>query len=148
MAELDLRTMLTNMVPFIKTVGIQLDEINRGAATATLPSRREVQNHLGTAHAGAVYTLGESASGGVVLSLFADQLPRVFIALKSATVAHKKAAAGDTVATAGLNQEPAEIRAAYDETGKVDFEVPVKLHVGETLTAEITYTWAVRAPRD
>ena len=39
------------------------------------------------------------------------------------------------------------IRARYDETGKSDFEVPVDLHVGDVLTAEITFTWAVRAPR-
>ncbi len=143
----DLRPMLTSMVPFISTVGIVLDEIGIGSARATLPARQEVQNHMGTAHAGAVYTLGESASGGVVLSLFADQLPRVFIALKSSNVAHKKAAAGDVVATARLNEAPKAIRARYDETGKSDFEVPVDLHVGDVLTAEITFTWAVRAPR-
>ncbi|MFT5583058.1 MAG: acyl-coenzyme A thioesterase PaaI-like protein [Cognaticolwellia sp.] len=143
----DLRPMLTSMVPFISTVGIVLDEIGIGSAVATLPARKEVQNHMGTAHAGAVYSLGESASGGVVLSLFADQLPKVFIALKSSTVAHKKAAAGDVVATASLNLDPKVIRARYDETGKSDFEVAVALHCGDVLTAEITFTWAVRAPR-
>ena len=139
--------MLFRSIPFISTVGIVLDEIGLGSAKATLPARREVQNHMGTAHAGAVYSLGESASGGVVLSMFADQLPKVFIALKSSTVAHKKAAAGDVVATATLKEDPKAIRARYDETGKSDFEVPVALYVGEVLTAEITFTWAVRAPR-
>lgn len=143
----DLRPMLTNMVPFIQTVGIRLDEIGLGTATATLPAAHAVNNHLGTAHAGAVYTLGESASGGVVLSMFYDGLPKVFIALKSSTVSHKKAVPGDVVATASLNEDPKAIRTRYDETGKCDFEVPVALHVGEVLTAEITFTWAVRAPR-
>ena len=56
---------------------------------ATLPSRPGVHNHLGTAHAGAVYSLGESASGGVVLSLFADLLPGVFIALSCPGAPHQ-----------------------------------------------------------
>ena len=144
---MDLTQLLPAMVPFIHTVGLRLDAITPGHATATLPSRPEVHNHLGTAHAGAVYSLGESASGGVVLSLFADLLPGVFIALKSAQVRHTKAAAGDVVATAALVGDPVAVRAAYDETGKVDFDVDVVLSVGEVETARVVFTWAVRAPR-
>jgi hypothetical protein len=51
------------------------------------------------------------------------------------------------VATASLKEDPKAIRARYDETGKSDFEVEVSLQVGDVLTAEITYVWAVRAPR-
>jgi len=143
----DLTQLLPNLVPFIGTVGLRIDEITPGHAVATLPSRPEVHNHMGTCHAGAVYTLGESASGGVVLSLFADLLPNAFIALKTATVTHTRAAPGDVVATASLTGDPGETRATYDDTGKVDFEVEVAFAVGETDVARMVYTWAVRAPR-
>lgn len=147
-APVDLAQMLMNMVPFIGTVGLTIDHVGRGEAKATLPYRGEVGNHMGTAHAGAVYTLGESASGGVVLSLFADQIPKGgFVALKSAQVAHTKAAPGDVVATATVAGDAKAVRAAYEETGKVDFDVDVVMHVGELETARVTYTWAVRAPR-
>ncbi len=139
--------MLVNMVPFIGTVGLTIDRIGRGEAVATLPYRREVGNHIGTAHAGAVYTLGESASGGVTLSLFADQLPGAFIALKGAHVTHSKAAPGDVVATARVAGDAGAVRAAYDETGKADFDVEVVMTVGDIETARVIYTWAVRAPR-
>ena len=102
---------------------------------------------MGTAHAGAVYTLGESASGGVVLSLFADLLPGIFIALKSAEVRHTKAAAGDVVATALLDGDPAAVRAAYDASGKADFDVRVSLALGDVETAQVVYTWSARRPR-
>ena len=144
---MDLTQLLPNLVPFIGTVGLRIDEITPGHAVATLPSRPEVHNHMGTCHAGAVYTLGESASGGVVLSLFADLLPNAFIALKTATVTHTRAAPGDVVATASLTGDPGETRATYDDTGKVDFEVEVAFAVGETDVARMVYTWAVRAPR-
>lgn len=142
-----LEQMLTAMIPFIGTVGITIDHIGKGTAVASLPARPQVNNHLGTAHAGAVYTLGESASGGAVLSLFADLMPGVFVALKEATVRHSKAAAGDVLAQATVVGDPAEIRAAYEATGKVDFVVTVKLTVDGAETGENSYTWAVRAPR-
>lgn len=144
---MDLTKLLPSLVPFINTVGLSIDDISPGQAIATLPSRPEVHNHMGTCHAGAVYTLGESASGGVVLSLFADLLPEAFIALKTASVHHTKAAPGDVVATATLVGDAKETRAAYDATGKADFDVDVSLAVGELEVARVVYTWAVRAPR-
>lgn len=144
---MDLTQILPNIIPFINTVGLRIDEIAPGHAVATLPSRPEVHNHMGTCHAGAVYTLGESASGGVVLSMFADLLPKVFIALKSASVRHTKAAPGDVVATAKLVGDATATRAAYEETGKADFDVEVALTVGDLEVAQVVYTWAVRAPR-
>ncbi len=139
--------LLTAMVPFVSTVGIRIHDVERGAAKATLPARREVGNHLGTAHAGAAYTLGETASGAAVLSVFADKLPGAFVALRGATVKHTKAAAGDTVATAAIVGDADALRATYEETGMVDLDVAVTLAVGDVGTAEITYAWAVRAPR-
>jgi len=143
----DLKRMLTAMVPFINTIGIVIDDIGDGTAQATLPDAPSVQNHLGTAHAGAVYTLGESASGGVVLSVFADHFPNIFIALKSASVRHLKAAAGPVVAKATLVGDAQQIKAAYDASGKSDFDVAVSLMAGDVETAKVTYTWAARAPR-
>lgn len=141
------KQMLPAVVPFIGTVGLRLDDVAPGRAVATLPSRPEVHNHLATAHAGAVYTLGESATGAVVLSVFGDQLPGLFIALKSAAVQHTKARAGDVIATAELQGSPESVRAAYDADGKVDFDVAVRFAVEDTEVANVTYTWAVRAPR-
>lgn len=108
---MNIAEMLPALVPFIGTVGLVIDDVAPGRATARLPSRRAVHNHIGTVHAGALYTLGESATGAVVLGLFGDLLPGVFIALKSAAVTHSKARAGDLVAHAQLVGEPAEVRA-------------------------------------
>ena len=145
---MDLAQLLTSIVPFVKTVGVAVDDIGRGTCTAHLPDRKEIQNHLGTLHAGAAYTLGETASGGVVLSLFADQVQKGgFIALKSAEVRHLKAAPGETRAQAQVVGDGKAIRATFEDSGKVDFPVRVELYVGELLTTELVYTWAVRAPR-
>jgi len=139
--------LLRQMVPFIETVGLTIDEVGPGTATARLTSRREVHNHIGTVHAGALYTVGESATGAVVLGLFGDKLPGVFIALKGATVAHTKARPGDLTAHASVVGDPAAIRQGYEANGKADFDVAVSFQVDGTEVAKVTYTWAVRAPR-
>lgn len=142
-----IKTMLPQLVPFIRHVGLSIDSVGEGTATASLASRSEVHNHLGTLHAGALYTLGESATGAVVLSLFGDRFPNLFIALKSAAVTHSKARAGDTLAVATLQGGASAIRAAYESDGKADFDVEVVFTVDDTETARVTYTWAVRSPR-
>lgn len=140
--------MLSSIVPFVPYVGLRITEVGPGTATAELPVRKEVQNHIGTVHAGALYTTGESATGAVVLGLFGDLLPGVFIALKGATVRHTKARPGDLIAKAALRGDPGEIRQTFDTEGGVDFEVVVQFEVDGTEVAKITYTWAARQPRD
>jgi acyl-coenzyme A thioesterase PaaI-like protein len=114
----------------------------------TLPSVPAVQNHLGTAHAGAVYTAAESATGVAALSLFADVVAQgAYVALKSSTVLHKKARPGNVVAHAVIDADPTALRAEYDNTGKADFEAKVELTVDGVPTASMVFVWAVRKPR-
>ena len=75
MTAAQIHKMLSSIVPFVKTLGLTIDEVGPGTATASLTSRKDVHNHIGTVHAGALYTVGESATGAVVLGLFGDLLP-------------------------------------------------------------------------
>ena len=43
------------------------EKLGRVAAVAVLDQRDEVSNHIGTMHAGAMFTLGETASGGAMV---------------------------------------------------------------------------------
>lgn len=149
MSTPDAGQMLTQLVPFVRTLSLRVAPVTTpGTATVTLPSVPEVHNHMGTAHAGAVYTAAESASGAAALSVFADVVAKgAYVALKSSTVTHKKARAGDVTATATLRGTPSELRAAYASAGKVDFQVVVELAVGDTPTATMVFDWAVRQPR-
>ena len=139
--------MLSSIVPFVNTVGLTITEVGPGTATAVLDNRKEVQNHIGSVHAGALYTVGESATGAVVLSLFGDLLPNVFIALKSAAVAHSKARPGPLTAIATLAGDAKEVRSGFNSTGKADFDVVVRFEVEGTEVATVSYTWAARQPR-
>lgn len=50
-------------MPFARHSGVVLQEVADGAAVASLPPAPEILNHVATVHAGAVFTLAETASG-------------------------------------------------------------------------------------
>ena len=137
------------MVPFVRTLGLKIAPVTTpGTAQVTLPAEPALQNHLGTAHAGAAYTAAETASGAAALSVFGDVVAQgAYVALKSSTVTHRKARAGEVTATATLGDDPRSLRAQWDASGKVDFTVTVELAVEDTPTATMAFVWAVRTPR-
>ncbi len=149
MAHIDPGQMLIQLVPFVRTLGLTIDRTTTpGRAVARLPARPEVNNHLGTAHAGAVYTVAETASGTAALSVFGDAVAAgAFIALKESRVAHLKACPGAVTATATLVDDPSALRSNYATSGKVDFPIEVSLMVDDVPTATMTFVWALRAPR-
>ena len=147
MNEQMIQQMLPKLVPFVKFLGVTIEAVGNGTSRAQLKSRPDVHNHLATMHAGALYTTGESATGAVVLALFGDLFPNVFIALKTASVTHIKALPGDLIAHASVDGDPTEIRAAYDTEGRVDFTVNVRFTVDDVEVAHVDYVWAARAPR-
>ncbi|NNK17011.1 MAG: DUF4442 domain-containing protein, partial [Sulfitobacter sp.] len=57
-------------VPFARHVDVKLLEIGDGTASAELDQREEVSNHIQSMHAGAMFTLGEAASGAALAGAF------------------------------------------------------------------------------
>ena len=69
-----MKTFFEENVPYAKHSGIELLEIADGRGAAQLPDWKETQNHMGSQHAGALFTLAEAASGAAMVSLFADKV--------------------------------------------------------------------------
>lgn len=129
-------------LPFVRKVGAVADD----AGGLALPDDPTLHNHVGTVHAGALFTLGEAASGVAVTSVVAalGGLPLA----KSATIAYRRPASGRVVAKGALREEVEAIRARVAEAGKTTFDVDVTLTdgVGEVV-ATMTVTWHLRAPK-
>lgn len=66
--------MLAATVPMARTLNLEFLETTPEKAVVALPDQSEYHNHVGGPHAGAMFTLGESASGAIVLAAFGDQL--------------------------------------------------------------------------
>ncbi|HEX4307424.1 MAG TPA: DUF4442 domain-containing protein [Solirubrobacterales bacterium] len=132
-------------VPYIGHMGIEVTEMSEGAATAVLPDRPELHNHVGSQHAGALFGVAETASGAAFVGAFAVRMGDVTPLARSAEIAYVKVARGPVEAKARLTKPAAEALATLDKDGRVDFSVEVELTDGEgDVVATATVDWNVR----
>ena len=144
-----IRDLMPELVPFVKTLRLEYLELSEGRAVLRLSDAPEFHNHVGGPHAGAIFTLAESASGAVVIGSFEDLLPTVTPLAASAEIAYTKLQKGPVTAEALLGRPAAEVRAELDETGKtVQFPVTVQMRDEDgNDTSRMTISWALRPNR-
>lgn len=144
----DLGEFLLQTVPFTRFLDISFDKVEEGMAICRLSDRPDLHNHVGGPHAGALFTLAETASGAATLSAFGDQLSRAVPLPTTATIRYRKVAMGDVVAEARLLASPAEVVAQLDAGERPEFDVAVEIRNAEgTPVAELTVTWTLRPNR-
>jgi acyl-coenzyme A thioesterase PaaI-like protein len=137
---------LATAVPFANTTGVEILELGLGEATAQLIQRPEVNNHIASLHAGALFTLGEAASGAAMSGALADILLSVRPIATDATIDYIKIAKGRIVARAVTGETAATLKARLAEDGKVRFHVDVTLsNEAEQTVARMKVGWLVSA---
>ena len=144
-----IRDLLQQSVPFVGTLGIEYLELSGTRALLRLRDEPSFHNHVGGLHAGAMFTLAESASGAVVIGSFHDLTDTVTPLAATAEIAYRKLAKGPVTAEATLGTPAQEVRDELARTGRtVQFPVQVVLRdeAGVT-TAEMTVRWALK-PRE
>jgi len=143
-----IRTGLSEAVPFVRTLGLEYLELSAERALLRMPDRADLHNHVGGPHAGAMFSLGESATGAVVIGSFSDLLANFTPLAAGAQIRYRALAMGPVTAEARLGRPAEEIRAELDDAGKVRFDVDVVIRDGAgTTTAEMTVSWALRPNR-
>src|SRR6478735_9320113 len=136
---------LAMAVPFVNYLGIEITEVSAGEATVVLPRRPELNNHVGSQHAGALFTAAETASGAAFVGAFAIRMGDVVPLAKSAEIDYEKIARGPIEANAKLGVSAAEALATLDAEGKVEFPCEIELVDGDgTRVATATVNWHVR----
>lgn len=139
---------LTAAVPLVRTLGLQYVEVSAERAVLRATDRPELRNHVGGPHAGVLFSLGESASGAVVIGNFAEQMGRATPLPSEATIRYRRIALGDVTAEAVLGRSRDEVLAELDagETPRFPVEVTIRDCEGE-VTSEMTVTWVLRPNR-
>jgi acyl-coenzyme A thioesterase PaaI-like protein len=136
---------LKQAIPFNGHLGLEVNEVAPGRGVVTLPELPELQNHVGSQHAGALFTAGEAASGGAFLGSFAEHLASVTPLARSAEIDYRRIARGPITATATLGGDVPELVARLDADGRVEFPVDVELtDGGGDVVATMTVSWHVR----
>lgn len=133
---------LDTAVPFANHVGVKLLEIGDGTASAELAQRDETSNHIQTQHAGAMFTLGEAASGAAMAGAMAPVIMTARPVAKDARIAYVKIAKGTLTAHAKTATPGADLLAELKTNGKVVFDVSVDIRDadGDTVV-EMTVAW-------
>ncbi|MFE2076725.1 DUF4442 domain-containing protein [Streptomyces misionensis] len=143
--QMSIGEMLAATVPMARTLNLQFQETTAERAVLSLPDQGEYHNHVGGPHAGAMFTLGESASGAIVLAAFGDQLSRAVPLAVRAEIAYKKLAMGAVTATATLGRPATEVVAELDAGQRPEFPVAIEIRRADgAITGEMTVVWTLR----
>lgn len=141
----DIGEMMAATVPMVRTLHLEFLETTPERAVVALPDQSEFHNHVGGPHAGAMFTLGESASGAIVLTAFGDQLSRAVPLTVSSEIAYRKLAKGRVTATAELGRPAAEIVAELDNGERPEFPVRITITREDgAVSGEMSIVWTLR----
>lgn len=135
---------ITDLVPYVNHLGVKPGVMRRGFVSLEMPVTKQVQNHVSTAHAGALYTLLETLAGGVVVSSF--DIMNLSVLVKDASIEYFFPGLGTLSGEASMDD--AAIKAAMDELakeGKSKFKVraEVKNEEGQPVAAA-TFNYALK----
>jgi uncharacterized protein (TIGR00369 family) len=139
---------MTMAIPFAGHLGIEVTSLAEGESVALLPERQELTNHVGSQHAGALFTAAETASGAAFVGAFAARMGDLTPLARSAEISYDKVAKGPITAKAKLGISPAKAHEILDADGKVEFPCDVELTDADgNAVAAANVRWHVRLKR-
>lgn len=136
------------VVPMVGTLNFEFVELSPDRSVMRMPDQPDYHNHVGGPHAGAMWTLAESASGALVFVNFGDLLDRATPLAVEATIRYRRLAMGPVVATAVLNRPVADILTELETGRRPEFGVDVTIATEDgTTTGEFTILWTLKPNR-
>jgi acyl-coenzyme A thioesterase PaaI-like protein len=139
------RSGMEQAIPFNRFIGLAVEDVAEGRGVVRLPDSDDLHNHVGSQHAGALFTAGEAASGATFAGAFAERLGEIVPLARSASISYLKLAKGPITATGSLGEDKQSLLERLDADGKVVFPVEVELtDESGTTVAQMTVEWHVR----
>lgn len=140
-----IRDGLTAAIPYNNHLGLEVVDVGPGRGVVRLPDDERLRNHVGTQHAGGLFSAAEAASGAAFVGAFAERLGEITPLARAASIEYVALARGPITATATLDEDPSELLARLDDAGRAQFPVRVELADDqESKVAEVTVDWHVR----
>lgn len=148
---MDFSTLVSQMpttVPMVGTLGIEFLELDPERVVLRLPDQPQYRNHFGGPHAGAMFTLAESASGALVLGNFGNLLDRVTPLAVDASIRYRRVAMGPLYAEALMPMPPQEILAELEAGRRPEWRIDILLATEDwTITGEASFLWTLKPTR-
>ena len=122
------RAGLEAAIPYNRYLGLTVSEVGgRRAASSVLPAEDHLHNHVGSQHAGALFSAGEAASGAAFVGAFVEHMGNITPLARTADISYLKLAKGPITATGTLGATKDELLSTLEADGKVEFPVTVDL---------------------
>lgn len=139
------RAGLEQAIPFNGHLGLEVVDVGEGSGSVRLPDDERLRNHVGSQHAGGLFSAAEAASGAAFVGAFMERMGEITPLAKSAQISYLKLAKGPILATATLGEDKASLLERLDADGRVEFPVSVSLTDPDgTEVATVTVDWHVR----
>ena len=111
------RAGLAQAIPYNNHLKLELAGLGDGSGSVRLPDDDELRNHVGSQHAGGLFSAGEFASGAAFVGAFAERLGDVTPLARSASIEYLKLARGPITATGRLGEDKRRCSTGSIRTG-------------------------------
>jgi acyl-coenzyme A thioesterase PaaI-like protein len=139
------RAGLEQAIPFNGHLGLEVVDVAEGSGSVRLPDDERLRNHVGSQHAGGLFSAAEAASGAAFVGAFMERMGEITPLAKSARIDYLKLAKGPILATATLGEDKVHLLERLDADGRVEFPVSVSLtDTDGAEVATVTVDWHVR----
>lgn len=136
---------MTENIPFLSHAGSEIISVGDGVSEVILKQKTETSNHIGSQHAGALFTLGETASGAAFSGAMAPVLMTVRPVAAEAKIAYTKIAKGTITARGQAERPGPDLMKELEEVGKITFNVHVTMtNDDDEEVANMTVLWHVK----
>ncbi len=129
-------------IPFVSYLGIEEEQKD----TLKLSSKPKLANHLGSIHAGVIYTLAETQSGLFLSKRYCELNKNVIPLLRSSNIRYKKQIKNFMIAKAWVEDELSErFEKQFSKKGRGSIEVMVEvLNEENEVCAVCEFVWFVQ----
>jgi thioesterase domain-containing protein len=140
-----IKSQLSRSVPFAKLLGIAVTDVSKRDASVNMSVGPTLTNHVGTAHAGALFTACESASGAALAGALLPVIMQLRFVVRDARIDYLRPAKGELSAKAALVDEPALVLEQLQRTGRADVAVDVSAQTADgTVVAKASFNWNLK----
>jgi acyl-coenzyme A thioesterase PaaI-like protein len=139
------RAGLAQAIPYNAHLGLEVLEVDEASGSVRLPDQERLRNHVGSQHAGGLFSAGEAASGAALVGAFAEHLDALRPLASSAHIEYLTLARGPITAAGRLSEDRETLLARLEAAGRVEFQVEVELTDADGQTvARMSVDWHVR----
>lgn len=140
------RKQMGRSVPFARSLGITVDALERGQAHTSVKETPDLLNHVGTFHAGVLFTTCEAASGAALAGALLPMIMQTRFVVGEARISYLKPAKGGFTAHATLVDDLETVLRDLRQLGRADVAVDVSARSedGGVVVARATFHWKLK----